>query len=99
MKAQELRVGAGSPIPEASDWWVALRLPTLQKHQRSPMLTAKRIALPVSLMALAVGCAEQAAPDGLANTGAPSTSASAPNAKPTLADARRGFVTKLGEPQ
>jgi acetyl esterase/lipase len=63
------------------------------------MFNKKRIALSISLLALAAGCAEQAAPDVSAKTGAKSSSAPTPKAKPGLADARRGFVTELGNPQ
>lgn len=58
-----------------------------------------RIACSIAVLALGVGCTGTSAPDVAAKKGAPSIAASAPKSNPTLADARRGFATRLGGPQ
>lgn len=59
----------------------------------------KRIAHSIAILALGVGCSEKSTPDVSAKNGAPSITAPAPKSEPTLADARRGFATKLAGPQ
>lgn len=63
-----------------------------------PMPDLKRIVPSVALLALAVGCAEKAATDAPSGVAKPSA-APAARTKPTLAEARRGFATRLGDPQ
>jgi hypothetical protein len=55
----------------------------------------KRFALSIALLTLAIGCVDNAEPDVPAGGGSPS----APGSKTTLAEARRGFVTKPGGQQ
>jgi dipeptidyl aminopeptidase/acylaminoacyl peptidase len=58
----------------------------------------KRIAYSIAILALGVGCTGKSAPD--AKNGASSIAAPASTSNLTLADARRGFATKLaGGPQ
>jgi acetyl esterase/lipase len=59
----------------------------------------KRIAHSIAALALCVGCTQKSAPDVSARDGAPSITAPAPKSNLTLADARRGFATRLGRPQ
>jgi acetyl esterase/lipase len=59
----------------------------------------KRIAQSIVVLALASGCAERTAPDVSAQNGAPLIASPGSKAKPSLAEARRGFATKLGGPQ
>src|SRR5262245_25814243 len=76
-----------------------------RERKRPPMPNMMRIALSIALLALASGCTEQSGPDAAAQGGGPPSASAAPApadasaAKPTLAEARRGFVTNPGGQQ
>ena len=63
------------------------------------MCNLRPIAASLALLTLAAGCAEQPAPAVPETAGAPLVATPAPRGNPTLAEARRGFVTRLGGPQ